>query len=141
MLRYVVMVPVLLGFGMSLQAQDTNSRLQADSLRRVLECPADVDWPELPTEGRQVFRSMRLDSAGVASPADPAAAARPDVEVPQYAYYFDAFYGRCMAVIIVQAEGRSLGWVGVSAPPPALGGANEEFFDLLGTQPPDDGSP
>lgn len=100
-------------------------RVTADSLRAALDCPTDVDWPPLPAEGRTIVRSPEPE--------------RTDVKVPQYAYYYDSgMFGdaACLPVIIVQAQGSTLGWVAVLEPPPAAGGSFVHFFDLLGTEPP-----
>jgi len=42
----------------------------------------------------------------------------------------------CLPVIIVQAQGSALGWIGVADPPPAAGVSFEQYFDLLGTEKP-----
>ena len=118
-----------------LRAQDLyeSSRVKADSLRTVLECPADVDWPELPATGQRTFRTAQLDSAGLAAPVDSSALERPDVAIPQYAFFYRPTELRCDPVIVVQAEGRSLGWVSISDS--SAGAAIDVFFDLLGTEP------
>ena len=108
----------------------TPERLQqiqarADSLRDSLECPSEVEWPSLPPSGRTIV--------GTDNPA------RTDIEVPQYAFYYHAGQpGKpaCLPVILVQADGPVFGWTAVLAPPPAAGGAYEQFFDLLGTETP-----
>ncbi|MEN8144691.1 MAG: hypothetical protein ABFS14_07025 [Gemmatimonadota bacterium] len=121
----------------SLVAQDYHAVMEAkaDSLRAVYECPDVESWPALPAVGRQTFHSMVLDSAGNMTPADPAQIARPDIVIPQYAYIYNEMAERCLPVIVVQAEGRNLGWESVLPPPPAAGGIYEAFVDLLGTDP------
>ena len=107
-------------------ATDVRKRVQAkaDSLRAELDCPTDIDWPALPSSGRTTFRSD--------------APVRTDITIPQYAYYYHDLRGpaACLPVIIVQAQGSSLGWIAVLDPPPAAGAAFEQLFDLLGTERP-----
>lgn len=98
---------------------------KADALRAVLEYPDEVDWPSLPRQGRIVVHTGQPD--------------RTDVPVPQYAYYYSEGFSSaaaCLPVVIVQAQGSTLGWVAILDSPPALGGAEEQFFDLLGTERP-----
>ena len=116
----------------------------ADALRQQLECPTDVEWPELPAEGQRTFRIAQLDSTRTVAtyPAaeDSSRFERPDVVIPQYAFYYYSHPGQtpeCVPVIIVQAEGDSFGWLPVREPAPAaMGAAADAFFDLLGTEPP-----
>ena len=116
----------------------------ADALREQLVCPTDVAWPELPTEGRRTFRIAQLDSTRTVAtyPAaeDSSRFERPDVVIPQYAFYYHSQPGKtpeCIPVIIVQAEGDSFGWLPAREPAPAaIGAASDAFFDLLGTEPP-----
>jgi hypothetical protein len=114
----------------------------AAEARAGVSCPADVEWPELPEEGRRIIHCCAVP-AGEPPPSPEQLAEwsepRTDIEVPQYAYYYHAPPDRtkeCLPVIVVQAERHSLGWIGVYDRPPAAGGADEEFFDLLGTEPP-----
>jgi len=141
------MVGVLLLAPEGITAQESyrsRAREMADALREQLECPTDVEWPELPVEGRRTFRVAQLDStrtvASYPAAEDSARLARPDVVIPQYAFYYYSHPGRtseCVPVIIVQAEGGSFGWLPAREPAPAaMGVAAEEFFDLLGTEPP-----
>jgi len=144
----LVVIAVLLDT-VALVAQESpyraKARHQADSLRASLTCPANVAWPPLPETEHRTYRTAIVDSAGLTRIPNAKDSvqllARPDVVVPQYAfYYYEGFRGEeavCIPVIIVQAEGGSLGWLPALEPAPAaMGVAGDAFFDLLGTDPP-----
>ena len=130
---------VLLMSASPLSAQDTYleaAKLEADSLRARLDCPADMEWPPLPPEGLEVFRPSAMDASGdhAVMVPDSMREARTDIVIPQYAYFFNALAKRCEPVILLQAEGLVLGYRAI------VGGqstaALEVYFDLLGTEPP-----
>ena len=134
-----VAIAVLLLGSHQLVAQDTyqeESQVRATALRARLQCPTDIDWPPLPTQGHEVFRTAFEDSTGttVYTVPDSLRYERPDVEVPQYAFYYHPDQERCVPVIIVQAQGRWFGYDELAGS--RSGTSSEVYFDLLGTEPP-----
>jgi hypothetical protein len=123
--------------GFAQQTQPERIAAQADSLRALATCPAQVEWPSLPEKGFRTFHSVISDSRGTGYPPDSAVLARlarPDVIVPQYAFFHDPRTRTCQPVIIVQAEGKALGWISLDYR--RGGGAWDVFFDLLGREQP-----
>ena len=129
----------LLSSASALTPQNTyqeNAQLKADGLRARLQCPDQVEWPVLPAEGREVFKTAVMDSTGkpIYMLPDSMRRDRPDIEIPQYAFYYHPSRERCEPVVVVQAQGNSLGYQAIIGR--EAGVASEVFFDLLGTESP-----
>ena len=121
-------------------AQGTYSEetlLRADGLRATLHCPTNVEWPDLPQAGRPVFRTEAISQAGdtIYAVPDSALWERPDITIPQYAFFFNPTKRICEPVVLLQAEGKWFGYTQVGGH--RSGAAEDVYFEPLGTAPPE----